>query len=117
TAIFDGQPGIEVPLWVRLPAPRLTRIVVPRHALYFASRPGAVTAGTEGDAWERADQGSTPGSMELRPRSWFLRNAAFARLGGYLYRPNRGIVVVATGLAALALVLIRRPRPTGAEGR
>ena len=56
-----------------------------------------------------------PLRLELVPRSLLLRNPAFAWVRGYLYRPNAGTVVAATGLAALTLVLVRRSRPTGAE--
>jgi hypothetical protein len=119
TVALDGRVGIEIPLAVQLRPPRLTRVVVPRYALYFASQPGTVTPDPEGDSWEPAGPAGEdlgPLRLELVPRTLFLRNPAFAWVRGYLYRPNPGTVVVATGLAALALVLVRRRRPTGAEG-
>lgn len=117
TVVLDGRPGIEMPLAVRLPAPRLTRVVVPRHALYFASRPGAVTPDPEGEIWEPAGEDTRRVGLELVPRTVFLRNAGFAWARGYLHRPNPGAVAVAIGLAALTLVLVRRSRPIGVEGR
>jgi len=51
------------------------------------------------------------------PRTVFLRNAPFAWVAGYLYRPNLGTVVSVLGLAALTLVLIRRPRPVDPANR
>jgi hypothetical protein len=116
TVALDGRAGIEIPLAVQLRPPRLARVVVPRYALYFASQPGTVTPDPEGESWEPAGEGSGPLRIELVPRALLLRNPAFAWVRGYLYRPNPGTVVVATGLAALALVLVRRSRPTGAEG-
>jgi hypothetical protein len=111
TAALDGYPGLEIPLFVQLPAPRLTRVVVPNHALYFASHPGRFTLGPDGESWEAAD-GATAGlRIELLPRTVFLRNPAFAWAAGYLYRPNPATVVVVFGLAALTLVLIWRARP------
>ena len=50
--VLDGHPGIEMPLAVRLPPPSLARVTVPRHALYFASGPGA---GDVGAGWGRVD--------------------------------------------------------------
>jgi hypothetical protein len=117
TAVLDGRGAIEIPLFVRLPPPRLTRAVVPRHALYFASRPGTATPGPEGETWAPIDEGRGPLRLELVPRSLLLRNPLFAWVGGYLYRPNPGTVAVVIGLAALALVLIRRPRPIGVENQ
>ena len=116
TVVLDGRPGTEIPLAVRLPPPRLARVTVPRYALYFASRPGTVTLDPEGDGWEPAGEGGGPLRLDLVPRTLFLRNAAFARVRGYLYRPNPGTVVAAAGLAALVLVLVRRPRPRSVEG-
>jgi hypothetical protein len=114
---LDGRPGIEMPLTVRLPPPRLKRVAVPRHALYFADRPGAVTPDEGDERWEPAGEEAGPLWLELVPRSLLARNAAFAWVRGYLYRPNPGTVVVAVGLAALTLLLVRRPRPTDTEGR
>ena len=116
TVALDGRGGIEIPLAVQLPPPRLTRVVVPRHALYFAGRPGTVAVGPDGDSWEAAGEGTGPLRLELVPRTLLLRNAAFAWVRAYLYRPNPGTVVVAMGLAALTLVLVRRSRSTGPEG-
>ena len=118
TAVLDGRPGIELPLAVPLPAPRLTRVVVPRHALFFASRPGTVTSGGEGEVWEPVGESVGVVGIELVPRTLLLRNAVFAWARGYLYRPNPGAAAVAAGLAALTLVLVRRrSRPAGVEGR
>lgn len=113
TVALDGRPGSEIPLAVQLPPPRLARVVVPRHALYFASPAGVVTPDPEGESWEPVGEGAETLRLELVPRTALLRNPAFAWVRGYLYRPNAGTVVVATGLAALALVLLRRSRPTG----
>jgi len=113
TIVLDGRPGIEIPLAVRLPPPRLARVGVPRYALYFASRPGTVTLDADGDRWDPAGDGDGPLRLDLVPRTFFLRNGAFARVREYLYRPNAGTVVAAAGLAAFALVLIRRPRRSG----
>jgi hypothetical protein len=113
TVVLDGRPGIEIPLAVRLFPPRLARVGVPRYALYFASRPGTVTLDADGDRWDPAGDGDGPLRLDLVPRTFFLRNGAFARVREYLYRPNLGTVVAAAGLAALALVLIRRPRRSG----
>jgi hypothetical protein len=116
TVVLDGRPGIEIPLAVRLPPPGLARVAVPRYALYFASGPGTVTLDAEGDRWEPAGDGDGRLRLDLVPRTLLLRNGAFARVRGYLYRPNAGTVVAAAGLAALALVLVRRPRPSGVPG-
>jgi hypothetical protein len=116
TVVLDGRPGIEIPLAVRLPPPRLARVAMPRYALYFASRPGTVTLDADGDTWEPGREGDGPLHVDLVPRTLLLRNGAFARMREYLYRPNPGTVIAAAGLAALALVLIRRPRPSGVPG-
>jgi hypothetical protein len=116
-AVLDGRPGIELPLVVRLPPPRVARVTLPSHALYFASRPGRATAGPDGEIWESTDEDAPSVRLELTPRSVFLRNAVFASAAGYLYRPNLGTVVTAIGLAALALLLIRRPRSPDAVTR
>ena len=118
TVALDGRPGIEMPLAVRLPPPRLARVVVPRYALYFASRPGTVTPDPEGDSWEPAGEGAGPlraraGAEDPAPAERGLRLGARVPLPA----EPRDAVAVATGLAALALVLVRRSRPTGAEGR
>jgi hypothetical protein len=65
----------------------------------------------EGETWERVGDGTERLRLELVPRTFVLRNAAYARVRGYLYRPNPGAVVAAAGLAALTLVLVRRARP------
>jgi hypothetical protein len=109
--VFDGLPGLEWPLALRLPPPRLAQVAVPRHALYFARRPGAVALDGDGERWEAAGEAPERLRIELVPRSVFLRNEAFARVRGYLYRPNVLVVALALGLAALTLVLVRRPRP------
>jgi hypothetical protein len=116
-AVLDGRPGIELPLAARLPPPRLTRLAVPRHALHFVSRPGGVTSGSEGDVWEPAEGDAGTLEVQLVPRGLLLRNAAFAWARGYLYRPNLGALLAATGLAALTLVLVRRPRSVDVEKR
>lgn len=115
TVGLDGRAGIEIPLSVQLPPPRLARVVVPRYALYFTSQPGTVAPDAEGERWEPVGEGAGPLRLELVPGSFLLRNPVFAWVRGYLYRPNAGTVVAATGLAALALVLVRRSRPTGAN--
>jgi hypothetical protein len=112
TVALDGRPGSEVPLAVHLPPPRLARVVVPRYALYFASPAGTVTPDPDGESWEPVGEASDTLRLELVPRTPLLRNPAFAWARGYLYRPNAGTVVMATGLAALTLVLVRRSRPT-----
>jgi hypothetical protein len=117
TAALDGHPGLEIPLFVRLPPPGLTRVTAPSHSLYYASGPGKTTPGPEGESWESTGEAAGPLRLELVPRSVFLRNRIFAWASDYLYRPNLGTVVVAVGLAALTLVLIRRPRPAGPENR
>jgi hypothetical protein len=117
TAVLDGRPGIEIPLTVRLPPPRLSGVAVPRHALYFASRPGVVAPDPQGETWQPSEPETGPLGVELVPRTLLLRNAAFAWLRGYLYRPNPGTVAMAIGLAALTLVLTRRSRPPGGENR
>ena len=117
TAALDGHPELEVPLFVQLPSPRLTRAMVPSHALYFASRPGRTTVGPDGESWEAADRGGDSLRIELVPRSVFLRNAGFAWAAGYLYRPNLGTVVAVLAVAALILVLIRRQRPPDVVNR
>jgi hypothetical protein len=111
TAVIDGRPGIEMPLAVRLPSPRLARITLPRHALHFADPAGVSALAAEGETWERVGDGTERLRLELVPRTFVLRNAAYARVRGYLYRPNPGAVVAAAGLAALTLVLVRRARP------
>lgn len=117
TVVIEGYPGIEIPLFVALRPPRLMRAAVPRHALYFTSRPGRTTSGPDGEIWEPVDEGAAPLRLELLPRTVFLRNPAFAWVSGYLYRPNLATVVAAIGLAALILVLIRRPRPADVANR
>ena len=112
TAVVDGRPGIEMPLALRLPPPRLARVTVPRHALHFVDRPGASSLGPEGETWEPAGDAGGRLALELVPRSFVLRNAAFAWGRGYLYRPNPGAVAASAGLAAFTLVLVRRHRPT-----
>jgi hypothetical protein len=114
-AVLDGRPGLELPLAVPLPPPRLARVTLPRHALYFASRPGTASPDPDGESWEPAGDGSGRLGLELVPRTVLLRNAAFAWIRGYLYRPNAGTVAVAIGLAALTLLLVRRPRPASRE--
>jgi hypothetical protein len=114
-AVLDGLPGLEWPLAVRLPPPRLARVTVPRHALFFASRPGAVTLEPDGERWDAGAEGGERLGIELVPRSFLLRNWAFARVRDYLYRPNVLTVAVALDLAALTLVLVRRPRSATTE--
>jgi hypothetical protein len=92
-------------------------VAVPRHALYFASRPGVVAPDPQGETWQPSEPETGPLGVELVPRTLLLRNAAFAWLRGYLYRPNPGTVAMAIGLAALTLVLTRRSRPPGGENR
>ena len=116
-AVLDGRPGIEIPLIVRLPPPRLTRVTLPPHALYFASRPGRATIRTDGETWDSTDDGAPSVRVELVPRSVFLRNPLFGSAADYLYRPNPGTVVSAIALAALTLVLIRRPHPADVATR
>jgi hypothetical protein len=115
--VLDGLPGVEWPLAVRLPPPRLARVTVPRHALHFASHPGVVTLQQDGDRWEPAGEGPERLAVELVPRSFLLRNGAFARVREYLYRPNVLAVAVALGVAALTLILVRRPRAATPEPR
>jgi hypothetical protein len=110
-AVLDGLPALEWPLAVRIAPPRLSRVTVPRHALHFASHTGTVTQQQDGDRWEAAGEGPERLAIEVVPRSVLLRNGAFARVRGYLYRPNALAVAVALGLAGLTLVLVRRPRP------
>jgi hypothetical protein len=116
TVVLDGRPGIEIPVAVRLPRPSVARVSVARYALYFASQPGTVTTGAEGDIWEPGGGGEGLLRVDLVPRTVFLRNGGFARAREYLYRPNAAAIVAAAGLAALALVLVRRPRPSGVPG-
>jgi hypothetical protein len=116
-AVLDGRPGVEMPLALRLLPPRLTRLAVPGHALHFVSRPGAVTSNSEGDVWEPGEGDSGPLEVQLVPKWLLLRNAAFAWARGYLYRPNLGALLAATGLAALTLVLVRRSRSVDVEKR
>ena len=111
TAALDGYPSLEIPLFVKLPAPRLARVVVPSHALYFASQPGRFTLAPDGESWEATEGATAPLKIELVPRSAVLRNAVFTWAAGYLYRPNPATVAAVVGLAALTLVLIRRARP------
>ena len=117
TAVVDDRPGIEMPLAVRLPPPPLTGVTVPRHALYFADRPGVSVLGPAGDTWTPAGDGGGRLGLELVPNSLFLRNAAFAWVRGYLYRPNPGAMAGAAGAAALTLVLVRRSRPAAVQRR
>jgi hypothetical protein len=56
-----------------------------------------------------------PIGLDLVPRTLFLRNPGFARLCAYLYRPNPVTLTVAAGLAALTLMLVRRPRAGSIE--
>ena len=117
TAALDGYPGLEIPLFVPLPPPHLTRVVLPSHALYFASRPGRTTQNPDGESWEATEEGVGPLRIELVPRTIFLRNTAFAWTAAYLYRPNPGTVVSVLGVAALTVVLLRRPRPPDVVNR
>lgn len=110
-AVLDGHPGVELPLVVPLGAPALLRVALPRHALFFASRPGTVASGPDGDIWETPAVDDAPVALDLVPSTVLLRNPAFRRVDGYLYRPNPATVLVTIGLAALVLVLVRRPRP------
>jgi hypothetical protein len=116
-AVLDGRPGLEWPLAVRLPSPYLARVTVPHHALHFASHPGAVSPQQDGDRWEPAGEGPERLAIELVPRTFLLRNDAFARVRGYLYRPNTLAVAGALGLAAMTLVMVRRPRSVGPASR
>jgi hypothetical protein len=111
----DGRPGIELPLAVRLPRPRLAQVAVPRYALYFASPPGTIARDSDADTWEPGGDGGGPLGLDLVPRTLLLRNAAFAGARDYLFRPNVGAIVATAGLAALTLVLVRRPRVSGGE--
>jgi hypothetical protein len=88
---------------------------VPRYALYFASPPGTIARDSDADTWEPGGDGGEPLGLDLVPRSLLLRNAAFAVVRDYLFRPNVGAIVATAGLAALTLVLVRRPRVSGGE--
>jgi hypothetical protein len=115
--VLAGHPGIDMPLAVGLPPPTLARVTVPRHALYFASGPGRPTSGPEDDAWIPAEGGAGPLEIDLVPRTFLLRNQAVAGLRPYLFRPNPLTLAVVVGLAALTLVLARRPRTVPPENR
>jgi hypothetical protein len=115
--VLDGRPGIELPLTVTLPPPSLARVVLPGQALHFASWPGSITREPDGDAWVPEASGSGRLELDLVPRTLLLRNRAFAWIRDYVYRPNPTTVIAVIGLAALALVLVRRPRPAAPDSR
>lgn len=115
--VLDGHPGIEMPLAVRLPAPTLARVTVPRHSLYFASGSGLATSGPDGDAWIPAEGSTGRLGIDLVPRTLLLRNQGVAGVRPYLFRPNPLTLTVVVGLAALTLVLLRRPRTVPPESR
>ncbi len=94
----------------RLLASRVSRCRATRSI--SSTGPERAPLGPEGETWEPAGDGGGRLALELVPRSFVLRNAAFAWGRGYLYRPNPGAVAAAAGLAALTLVLVRRHRPT-----
>lgn len=103
--VLDAHPGIEIPLVVPLAPPSVARVTLPRHGLYFASGAGTVASGPDGDVWTSAGGQTGTMGIDLVPRTLLLRNALFARVREYLYRPNPVTLTVATGLAALTLVL------------
>jgi hypothetical protein len=115
--VLDGRPGIELPLTVTLPPPSLARVALPGHALHFGSWSGTVTREPEGDVWVPEAAGSGRLEFDLVPRTLLLRNAVFAWASAYVYRPNPTTVIAAIGLAALTLVLLRRPRPAAPDSR
>jgi hypothetical protein len=108
--LLDGHPGIEMPLAVPLPPPSLARVTVPRHALFFASGPGAAVQEADGDRWVPAGDAVGSTALDLVPRRLLLRNQPLARLRPYLYRPNLLTVAALIGAAALTLVLVGRRR-------
>ena len=116
TVVLDGRPGIEIPLAVRLPPPRLARVTVPRYALYFASRPGTVTLDPEGESWEASRgrwRAASPGSGAEDP----IPAQRGLRSGAWLSLPAESGNRRGCGRAGGArLVLVRRPRPRSVEG-
>ncbi len=104
--------GPEPVLALDVPAPRLEAIALPRHALHYASLPGRLAPAPEGDLWVPREPVPLRGAgvVELVPPTPLLRNPLFARLGPYLYAPNPAATLGLTALAALAGVLVRRPR-------
>lgn len=112
TMALGDAVGPEPLLGLRAGPPRLDGIALPRDALHYASLPGRVAPTGDRDVWvpldpTRATQGVV---LEVLPATVLLRNPLFAPLGPYLYTPNLAATLALTGLAALALVLVRRPR-------
>ncbi|MGH7321431.1 MAG: hypothetical protein ACRELA_17640 [Candidatus Rokuibacteriota bacterium] len=112
TVALDGASGSGVPLSIEPPAPRLEGLILPRHSLHHVNAPGALTEDGLHDAWVPTDTESLVRAVqvELVPSTILLRNPVFAALKAYLYVPTVHASLVLTGLAAVALILVARPR-------
>jgi hypothetical protein len=111
TVALDGGRGPEIPLVVPPGPPRLEAIDLPRHAFHHADRPGRLERREDRDTWTPVTAPDGGVTFELVPGARVLRNAAFVRVKDYLYTPNPAAALGCLGLAALAVVLARRPRP------
>jgi hypothetical protein len=113
-------PGLagDVPLAIEVPRGPLERVSAPRHAIYYAERPGTVTTGAETDDWTPADPaGAGPDTiaLELAPRTALLRTAVMAEVRPYLYQANLPAGLALAGLAALTWLAAGRPRRPPSE--
>jgi hypothetical protein len=115
TVPLEGR-DLEAPLVLALPPARVERLLVPARALHWVSQPGSHAREEDRDIWTPAP-GVAPGALvaELVPHGVLFRNAVFAGIRRYVYRASVVTVVGTIGLAALALVLGRRPGAARAE--
>jgi hypothetical protein len=106
-----GGPALAGAMAVTLPQPRTAALTVPTWALHHVSRPGARVVDERGETWMAdGSDGGGPLAVELVPPTLLLRNRLFAAARGYIYRPNPAAFTGTGGLAALVLLLVRRPR-------
>jgi hypothetical protein len=112
----DDAVGAEPLLVIEADPPRLEGVTLPPRALHYASRPGALSGGTDGDEWTPAEPvraAALPVELELAPAG-VLRVEPLARVRPYLYTPNLATALAVLWLAALTMVILRpRPRLAG----
>lgn len=119
TVALDGASGPDVPLSIEPAPPRLDRLTLPRYALHHVNAPGTLAEDSLHDVWVPTEpEGVLPAvRVDLVPPTILLRNPVFAALTAYLYTPNLPATLALTGLAAVALILIERPRGASPAAR